>query len=123
MKFLPLFISVCLFFSVPTWAAENTPTTSDKKLEQQKEIWIVRSQDGIRKKLKDPSSAKFQNSLFVEFEGIPMVCGEVNAKNSFGAYEGFQRFVAGGSNMAFLESEVADFENLWSQICTASKIK
>src|SRR5690606_1839783 len=36
--------------------------------------------------LKDPDSAKFRNQ-----KGV---CGEVNAKNSFGGYAGFVRFIA-----------------------------
>lgn len=45
--------------------------------------------------LKDPESARFRNLFkFVGSRGATRVCGEINAKNSYGAYGGFQRFVA-----------------------------
>lgn len=56
----------------------------------------------IVKKLKDPGSAKFRG-LFISASEFPdggkvytihSLCGEVNAKNSYGGYSGFRRFVA-----------------------------
>ena len=41
--------------------------------------------------LKDPSSAQFRN---VRTDGDAYVCGEINVKNSFGAYNGFSEFYA-----------------------------
>jgi hypothetical protein len=45
--------------------------------------------------LKDPDSAKFRNMRFVKYNGRTVVCGEVNSKNSYGGYVGFENFVAG----------------------------
>lgn len=42
----------------------------------------------VADQLKDPSSAQFKDVRRVD----DAVCGEVNGKNSFGAYSGFQRF-------------------------------
>lgn len=42
--------------------------------------------------LKDPSSAQFRNVQ----QGGGLVCGEVNGKNSYGAYSGFKMFVYDG---------------------------
>lgn len=39
--------------------------------------------------LKDPSSAKFRETKTVG----PAVCGEVNARNAYGAYAGFKHFI------------------------------
>ncbi len=51
-------------------------------------------------------------------EGAPMTCGEVNYENSFGAYEGYQRFVSAGEPIfTFLEEEVADFSTVWNYYC------
>lgn len=51
----------------------------------------------ITRALKDPSSAQFRN-LFIgtgaDKKGMLALCGEVNAKNSYGAYVGFKRFFA-----------------------------
>ena len=44
-----------------------------------------RSIEIVKNYLKDPDSAKFRN--------VKNNCGEVNATNSFGAYEGYNGFV------------------------------
>ena len=41
--------------------------------------------------------AKFQNLRIADFDGGKVVCGEINAKNSYGGYVGYKRFVAGTS--------------------------
>lgn len=43
----------------------------------------------VGQQMKDPSSTQYRN--IVERNNI--VCGEVNAKNSYGAYAGFRRFI------------------------------
>lgn len=45
--------------------------------------------DAVAARMRDPSSVQFRD---LTGEG-DTVCGEVNAKNGFGAYVGFQRFV------------------------------
>lgn len=44
--------------------------------------------------LKDPSSAQFRNVRLVSYSDGRVVCGEINAKNSYGAYVGFSAFMA-----------------------------
>lgn len=51
----------------------------------------------IAEHLKDPSSAQFRNVQLrnIKADGLSKsgyVCGEVNAKNAFGAYVGYSRF-------------------------------
>lgn len=72
----------------------------------------------IKALLKDPGSAEFQNTFVSRKLGGPVVCGEVNAKNSFGGYTGFQRFVSGGTVQA-LESQMkaGEMDETWSQVC------
>lgn len=67
-------------------------------------------------RLKDPDSAKFRGQ-FVGVSGIP--CGEVNSKNSFGGYTGFQRYMASGGGLVFIESDMAasEFEGAWLKLC------
>jgi hypothetical protein len=79
--------------------------------------WILTSQDGVRNRLKDPGSAKFKDSYFLVWNDTPVVCGWVNSKNSMGGYGGFQRFVAAGESIAYLEEDVADFHNVWNEMC------
>jgi hypothetical protein len=55
----------------------STPSAADK------------AKEAVTAKLKDPSSAQFRN---VQDKGSGLVCGEVNAKNGFGGYGGFEKF-------------------------------
>ena len=63
--------------------------------------------------MKDPESARFRNQ-----NGF---CGEVNSKNSFGGYGGFQRYIAAGVNMVVFENdrnlEKGAFQQAWSEFC------
>lgn len=75
-----------------------------KVADQQKFVEVAK--DSIAKKMLDPSSVQFRNLTYVESalnkEGNPVrhgLCGEVNAKNSYGGYVGFKLFyVDAGSN-------------------------
>lgn len=97
--------------------AKEEKERRDEKYREQ--VWIVVSQDAVRKKLRDPSSAKFSDVYFHRGkDGVPTTCGKVNSKNAYGGYAGFQRFVSAGSaGMTFLEEEVKDFHVLWNKLC------
>lgn len=85
--------------------------------------WIWKSKETIKNKLKDSNSAKFRNVFFCQSrDNKPMVCGEVNAKNSFGAYSGYEKFIAAGDVMAVLESDFTsygEFAESWDRFCTS----
>ena len=55
--------------------------------QESKDIEAVKA--GVLDQLRDPASAQFSNIRWLE-NGT--VCGEVNAKNAYGGYEGKQRF-------------------------------
>lgn len=55
---------------------------------------INSAQKYIKLSLKDPNSAQFQNVRVAVYESRKIICGEVNAKNSYGGYVGFKRFVS-----------------------------
>lgn len=57
------------------------------KMTDQEKINFV--QEKIKMQLKDPNSAQFKN-VFVS--SAKNVCGEMNAKNSYGGYNGFSLF-------------------------------
>lgn len=65
-------------------ATQSAPTTkADASLSQQ----------AIAHDLKDPASAQFRSlRTYALANGERITCGEVNGKNSFGAYVGFQPF-------------------------------
>lgn len=46
----------------------------------------------VKDSLKDPYSAKFEHGDFPETDKNSLYCGLVNAKNSYGAYTGYQLF-------------------------------
>lgn len=51
-------------------------------------------EEGLRRSLKDPDSAKFGNMQAAKMSnGIIGVCGLVNAKNSFGGYTGMKPYI------------------------------
>lgn len=80
--------------------------------------WIGASKEAIKAQLKDAESAKFKDVRFYSGGGIPVTCGQVNAKNSFGGYGGFERFIAAGETMAVLESQSSDgIGPVWDKFC------
>ncbi len=81
--------------------------------------WNEVGKDAIKAKLKDPDSAQFRNVKFHVGMGKPVTCGEVNAKNSFGGYSGFERFIAAGDVITVMESEMAagEMDKTWQQLC------
>ena len=103
----------------PSETAEHIDKATSISDSTRQQLWILRTQDGVKQRLKDPSSAEFRNSRFVDFEGVPIVCGEVNAKNSFGGYGGFQHFIASGTKLAFLEQDMepSEFGTAWNKMC------
>ena len=52
-----------------------------------------RALEAVSQELIDPSSAQFRN-VFKHDYAMEFWCGEVNGKNSFGAYAGFRKFYA-----------------------------
>ena len=81
---------------------------------------VVNSKNAVIELLKDPESARFKN-LRTYNESI--VCGEVNAKNSYGGYVGFKRFFVIGGSIATLEGESESFDLLANGMCTAASAK
>lgn len=102
--------------------AANDPDDTNVMDRSAQHSVVVLSRDGVRARLKDPDSAEFRNVGY--YSGGPgmAVCGEVNAKNSFGGYSGFERFVALGEDTAFLESDTSasEFQDAWNQLCIKS---
>lgn len=72
-------------------AAACTPTEEDAR-KQKIEANRAATEAGVRRVLKDPDSAKIViHQAFAMFDGT-IVCGMVNAKNSFGGYTGDRAF-------------------------------
>lgn len=111
----------------PTNVAEAAPTEAASTkakpdyMDSGKQFaWMERGKDAVRAKLRDPDSAQFRNVEFHAGGGVPMACGEVNANNGFGGKAGYERFIAAGSQITVLESEMAstqDMDEVWNKMC------
>ncbi len=86
-------------------------------------LWIEKGKSDVKMRLKDSSSAEFRD-VFFNNNGIPVACGEVNSKNSFGAYSGYQRFIYAGSVLTVLEEDVSDdIEAVWNKYCVKPNLE
>jgi hypothetical protein len=82
------------------------------------QAWIAKAKDAIKDRLKDPHSAEFRRLVVSRTGGVPVVCGEVSSKNSFGGRNGFQRVVsAARPDLTFLEEDVGDMDSVWRSFC------
>ena len=55
--------------------------------------YIRDAENNMRARMKDPDAVHFQNETVVRSGADVTVCGQLNAKNSFGAYTGFAPFL------------------------------
>lgn len=69
----------------------------------------------IAAQMKDPSSVQFRD-LYIgrDSDGKLSLCGEINAKNGYGAYAGFRPFVANASALAYFGDQIAE---IWPEFC------
>jgi hypothetical protein len=72
----------------------------------------------VQAELKDPDSAQFRNIVASE----TAACGEVNAKNAFGGYVGYTRFIYVGSTVLMeYPNDGGMFEKMWGKTCSTLK--
>lgn len=70
--------ALCVMVSFPALSASDS---------------ISSAENYIKQKMKDPDSTKFQNVRSINnSQGASYICGEANAKNSYGGYVGFKPF-------------------------------
>lgn len=114
---------------MPQMQAENSAATvskpdagmtvAEKKAQQEK--WfgaetIVAAERAVRGQLKEPGSAQFRDVRvnYTEEFGV-VACGRVNAKNEFGGYQGFRRFVFGDGRVILEKRD--DVVGAWAGAC------
>ncbi len=80
---------------------------------------IAAAQTVIKNAAVDPASVRFRNvRAYRQQSGMKAVCGEFNAKNRAGGYNGFERFISAGvAEHTWTERDVADFESAWASLC------
>lgn len=97
-------VGVVAFFSGHAWQnnqLQATPST-ESEFDKLQALYQERMQLAVRDQLKDPESAQFRNlqyypRVFLGKNGEKTaieatLCGEVNAKNSYGGYTGYHSF-------------------------------
>jgi hypothetical protein len=90
-------------------------TTTQKKRKEATDL-ISMGEKYVREKIRDPASAQFRNQ-FIGKGGAP--CGEVNAKDAFGAYLGYQRYISVARELTMLAQDMPaeEFEESWREMC------
>lgn len=109
----------------PLWGEKYAETQSNeqaieaaKKEDMQQREFVSKAQYVVKQKLKDPSSASFSSDYVYTYGGSPVVCGSVNAKNSFGAMSGNGRYVSDGTPTgSYIDDGGSDFEEIWKLRC------
>ena len=87
---------------------------NQERVEQQ-----IASKATLESALKDQDSAKYGDVVSHQLaNGTFAFCGMVNARNGFGGYAGYQRFVATPSAAATEEAGGATFRKTWNRVCT-----
>jgi len=77
------------------------------------------AKEALTRSFKDPGAVQFRG-LFISGKAMPVLCGEVNGKNSYGAFVGFRRFYATGEAMLTEVEPARDtfvFERMWPTMC------
>jgi len=75
-------------------AEEYSKVTQEYYEKHGEQVTISAGKEAVKANLKDPNSAEFKNIRLVKYLNGHVVCGSVNAKNSFGGYTGFTPFIA-----------------------------
>lgn len=90
--------------------------TPAQKKHKEATALIVMGEKYVKEKIREPASAQFRNQ-FIGKGGAP--CGEVNAKDAFGAYLGYQRYISVARELTMLAQDLPphEFEESWQEMC------
>jgi len=80
----------------------------------------------IRDRLFDPEAARFRNETFHKSPGkTAVVCGEVNAKNRYGGYTGYQSFISNGlpGTTLLANDNPKAVRGAWRKLCGSDTIR
>jgi hypothetical protein len=75
---------------------------------------IALARERVKDALKDPESARFKGE-FVGKDGA--VCGLVNARNSYGGYGGFERYIVTAERVQLDGDEQWKVDSRWEDVC------
>jgi hypothetical protein len=76
-------------------------------------------EQAVKARLRDPESAQFRNEVVVHKAKTTALCGEVNARNGFGGFTGYEPFIANGSDMVVFPADLSGstFSAAWDRFC------
>lgn len=103
MAAFAIFVIALIYF---TRAPTAPPAPEDRN--------IASAKAAIRYAAKDPDSVTFRA---VETKESGAVCGEFNAKNSYGAMAGFTRFIWQAPDKLSVADGGDPFEHAWNRVC------
>jgi hypothetical protein len=73
--------------------------------------------------LKDPSAAVWGPAVYIHHGSLPVICGSVRSRNSFGALTGQVRFISLGNVQATaFEDASRHFRQEWRMWCSAAAL-
>lgn len=97
--------------------SEQIKEAAHKEDVNQREF-VAKAQHAVKTHLKDPGSAVFSSDYVYSPNGVFFACGNVNAKNSFGALAGNKRYVSDGTPAGSnIDDGSAEFEEAWKLRC------
>jgi hypothetical protein len=108
--------AIALIVALSLVACEDAATKAKRDADMEDFALIKFHEDRVGASLREPSSAEFRN-VKVYRSVLPVVCGEVNGKNGFGGYAGYQRFVSGGVVAVESGMKAGEMTKLWDHLC------
>jgi hypothetical protein len=108
-------IPVVFAGAITLWSV-NPGSESDARPWHHNSQMISKAEDVVKGRLKDPESADFRN-VSVAQDGLT-VCGEVNAKNSFGGYVGYRPFLTVGDYVDIAKDGRLETAQRYTAACT-----
>ena len=86
-------------------------------LREPKADYISRANAVLVQNFKDPESVKFRN-ISLSLTDVPIVCGEVNGKNSYGGYTGFKKYYTTDTkDFSGVDDGSGKFSIIWDRYC------
>ena len=84
---------------------------------------LAGEEEKIRDRMIDPESTKFRKDFVSVLSGAPVVCGEINYKNSLGGYVGYQQFIWVSPDAKYFgaETKADEMKRQWETLCEAPK--
>ena len=103
-----IFIAVFMYKAYTSPSRPSRPSTYDV---------LAMGKEAVRAEVKDPDAVKFGRIWVGKAGNGQVACGYFNGKNSFGAYVGFQRFIAAPHIVVSEEDGSGLIDKMWDESC------